>query len=143
MDNISSFLLELGTGFSFIGREYRLVVGETELWLDLLFYHFKLRCFVVVEVKVVPFEPGFIGQLGTYVTAVNHILKGAADQPTIGLLICKTKDDVLAQYALEGSSQPIGISEFELSQIMPEAFVSSLPTIEEIETGLASSIPFA
>ena len=136
VDNISSFLLEMGAGFSFIGREYRLVVGETELWVDLLFYHFKLRCFVVVEVKVVPFEPGFIGQLGTYVSAVNHLLKGGDDQPTIGLLICKTKDDVLAQYALEGSGQPIGISEYGFSQAMPEELKSSLPTIEEIEAEL-------
>ena len=136
--NITSFLLELGTGFAFVGREYRLQVGETDQWVDLLFYHFRLRCFVVVEVKVTPFEPAYVGQLGTYVSAANHILKGDGDQPTIGLLVCKTKDDVLAQYALEGSSLPIGISEYELADLMPEGFKSSMPTIEEIEAELRS-----
>ena len=127
----------MGTGFAFVGREYRLLVGETEQWVDLLFYHFRLRCFVVIEVKVVPFEPAFVGQLGTYVAAVNHILRGDGDQPTVGLLVCKTKDDVLAQYALEGSSQPIGISDYELAGLMPEGFESSMPTIEEIEAELS------
>lgn len=135
--NITAFLLELGTGFAFVGREYRILVGETEQWVDLLFYHFRLRCFVVIEVKIVPFEPAFVGQLGTYVAAVNHILRGDGDQPTVGLLVCKTKDDVLAQYALEGSSQPIGISEYELAGLMPEGFESSMPTIEEIEAELS------
>ena len=136
IDNIQSFLLELGSGFSFMGREYRLQVGTTEQWLDLLFYHAKLHCYVVVEVKVGDFEPAFIGQLGTYVTAVNHILKDEADQPTIGLLICKTKDNVLARYAAESSSQPIGISEFQLSRLLSEKAGRSLPTIEEIESEL-------
>lgn len=136
VNNISSFLLELGTGFAFVGREYRLKVGETEQWVDLLFYHYGLRCFVVVEVKITDFEASFIGQLGTYVSAVNHILRSESDQPTIGLLICKTKDNVLAQYVLEGSSQPLGISEYELSETLPESFRSSLPTIEEIESSL-------
>lgn len=136
MENISQFLMELGTGFALLGREYRLKVGETEQWVDLLFYHAKLHCYVVIEVKATDFKPEYVGQLGTYVVAVNHILKADADEPTIGLLVCKSKDNVVAQYALEGASQPIGISEYELSKLIPEDYKSSLPTIEEIEAEL-------
>lgn len=136
MKNIEQFLLELGTGFAFMGREYRLLVGDTEQFIDMLFYNTKLRCYVVIEVKAVKFQPGDVGQLGTYVSAVNHILKTPADNPTIGLLICKTKDNVLAQYALESSAQPIGISEYELSKVYPADFKSTLPSIEDIENEL-------
>lgn len=136
MKNIEQFLLELGTGFAFMGREYRMIVGSTEQFIDMLFYNTRLRCYVVIEVKAVKFQPGDVGQLGTYVSAVNHILKTPADNPTIGLLICKTKDNVLAQYALESSSQPIGISEYELSKVYPTDFKSTLPSIEDIENEL-------
>jgi len=136
MDNIQYFLMELGSGFAFVGREYRLTIGKTEEYVDLLFYNIKLHCYVVVEVKIAAFRPGDIGQLGTYVTAVNHILRGEGDGATIGLLICKTKDNVLAQYATESSSQPIGISEYHLSNLLPENYKSMLPTIEEIEMEL-------
>lgn len=136
MKNIEQFLLELGTGFAFMGREYRLVVGSTEQFIDMLFYNTRLRCYVVIEVKAIKFQPGDVGQLGTYVSAVNHILKTPEDNPTIGLLICKTKDNVLAQYALESSSQPIGISEYELSKVYPADFKSTLPSIEDIENEL-------
>lgn len=136
MKNIEQFLLELGTGFAFMGREYRLVVGSTEQFIDMLFYNTRLRCYVIIEVKAIKFQPGDVGQLGTYVSAVNHILKTPADNPTIGLLICKTKDNVLAQYALESSSQPIGISEYELSKMYPADFKSTLPSIEDIENEL-------
>jgi len=132
-DNISQFLLELGSGFAYMGREYRLVVGETEQFIDLLFYNTRIRSYIVIEVKVTKFKPGDIGQLGTYVSVVNHQLKGDHDNPTIGLLICKDKDSVLAQYALESTSQPIGISEYELSKLFPENFKGTLPSIEEIE----------
>lgn len=136
MKNIEQFLLELGTGFAFMGRECRMVVGSTEQFIDMLFYNTRLRCYVVIEVKAVKFQPGDVGQLGTYVSAVNHILKTPADNPTIGLLICKTKDNVLAQYALESSSQLIGISEYELSKVYPTDFKSTLPSIEDIENEL-------
>lgn len=136
MDNIQRFLLELGTGFAFVGREYRLMIGSTEEFLDMLFYNIQLHCYVVVEVKVVEFNPRDIGQLGTYVAAVNHILKRNADNQTIGLIICKTKDNILAQYALESSSEPIGISEYQLNSLFPDDFKGSLPTIEEIEQEL-------
>ena len=135
-DNIVKFLMELGNGFAFVGREYRLQVGETEQFIDLLFYNIRLHCYVVIEVKTEKFKPADIGQLGTYVVAVNHILKGDAENPTIGLLICKEKDEILAQYAVESSGEPIGISEYELSKVYPADFKSSLPTIEEIEQQL-------
>ena len=136
MDNVQRFLLELGTGFAFVGREYRLNVGKTEQFIDELFYNIALHCYVVIEVKTRAFEPGDMGQLGTYVAAVDGILKRDGDTPTIGLLICKTKDAVLARYALNSVNVPIGISEYELSKFIPESFKQSMPTIEEIEQEL-------
>lgn len=136
LKNVTKFLLELGEGFALVGKEYKLDVGNTEQFTDLLFYHLRLRCYIVIELKVTKFEPGFLGQLGTYVTAVNHILKTEHDNPTIGLLVCKTKDDVLAQYSLEGYNLPIGISQYQLEKLLPENFKSTLPTIEEIESKL-------
>ena len=137
LDNAEKFLLELGTGFAFIGREVRVEIGETEGFIDLLFYHVRLHCYVVVEVKATRFEPGHMGQLGTYVVAVNHQMKTAQDQPTLGLLVCKEMDKVQAQYALESSSQPLGVSSYELTRLVPENFKGSLPTIEEIEAELS------
>lgn len=134
--NITKFLLELGQGFAFIGRQVPIQVGEKEIYLDLLFYHIELRCFVVIELKVCEFDPAFTGQLGVYVAAINHEMKKETDNETIGLLICKTKDDVMAEYSLEASSQPIGISEYRLKDFLPDDYVSSLPTIEEIEKSL-------
>lgn len=136
MANISRFLLELGSGFAYVGQEYRLKVGHTEQFIDLLFYNIKLHAYCVIEVKTATFGAGDIGQLGTYMTAVNHILKTKQDNPTIGLLICKDKDSVLAQYALESSSQPIGVAEFQLTKFIPDEFKSSLPSIEDIESEL-------
>ena len=137
--NITKFLLELGNGFAYLGKEYRLNVGETEQFLDLLFYNINLRCYVVVEVKTADFTPADLGQLGTYVVSVNHILKKPDDNPTLGILICKSKDNILAKYALESSNVPIGVSEYELSKLYPVDLKSSLPTIEEIERGLEES----
>ncbi|MDE6553227.1 MAG: PDDEXK nuclease domain-containing protein [Muribaculaceae bacterium] len=136
MANVSRFLLELGSGFAYVGEEYRLKIGHTEQFIDLLFYNIKLHAYCVIEVKIDSFGPGDIGQLGTYMTAVNHILKTDKDNPTIGLLICKDKDNVLAQYALESSSQPIGVAEFQLTKFIPDEFKSSLPSIEDIELEL-------
>jgi len=136
MANVQKFLLELGMGFAFVGREYRLQVGLTEQFLDMLFYNINNHCYVVVEIKTRDFEPGDMGQLGTYVAAVDGILKHERDNQTIGLLICKTKDNVLAQYAVNVISAPIGVSEYELSNLIPENFKSSMPTIEEIEKEL-------
>ena len=139
MDNISRFLLELGNGFAFVGREVRLQIGETEEYVDMLFYNIKLHCYVVVEVKVTEFNARDMGQLGTYMVTVNHQLKGETDAPTLGLIICKSKDNVKAQYALEASSQPMGISEYDITQFIPENFKGSLPTIEEIEAELSDT----
>lgn len=139
LKNISDFLIELGTGFAYVGKEYRLEIGETENFIDLLFYNLKLRCYVVIEVKIEKFEPKDIGQIGTYVTAVNHLLREEGkDNPTIGLLICRSKDNTLAQYALESSSQPIGISEYELEKFYPVKVEGTIPTIAELEAALES-----
>lgn len=134
--NITNFLLELGSGFAFVGRQVRLVVDDNEFYIDLLFYHLKLRCYVVVELKVTEFEPGYLGQLGFYVTAVNKQIKRKEDNPTIGLIICKTKNQVVAEYALEGTNQPLGISQYDLVKIMPDELKNTLPSIEEIEQKL-------
>lgn len=136
MDNITKFLLELGNGFAFVGREVRLEVGETEKFIDMLFYNIKLHCYVVLEVKINEFDSSYAGQLSSYVVAVNHQLKGQNDNPTIGLLVCKSLDKVEAQYALEATSQPIGISGYELYKLLPENFKGTLPSIEEIEAEL-------
>lgn len=134
--NITKFLLELGQGFAYVGRQYPIRVGNRERNIDLLFYHLELRCYVVIELKVKEFEPEYTGKLGYYITAVNNQLKKEVDNPTIGLLIVKEKDNIEAQYSLESSSQPIGISEYTLSKLIPENFRSSLPSIEEIEREL-------
>lgn len=137
LENITHFLVELGTGFAYVGKEYRLQVGEREQFIDLLFYNLNLSCYVVVEVKIGKFEFADIGQLGGYVVSCNHILrKEGRDNPTIGLLICKEKDRVQAQYALESSSQPIGISEYELEKFYPTKVEGTIPTIKEIEEKL-------
>ena len=141
LNNITKFLVELGTGFAYVGKEYRLEVGKREQFIDLLFYNLNLSCYVVIEVKIGKFEFADIGQLGGYMVACNHLLKKEGrDNPTIGLLICKEKDKVQAQYALESSTQPISISEYELEKFYPEKVEGTMPTIEEIEQGLSSRI---
>ncbi len=136
LQNVQRFLMELGAGFALMGKEYRLIVGKTEQFLDMLFYHTRLHCYVVVEVKVTDFDPRDMGQLATYVSAVDGILKSDGDAPTLGLLICKTKDNVLAQYAVDVVKAPIGISEYELSKLVPDKLSGLLPSIEDIENGL-------
>ena len=140
LGNITRFLIELGTGFAYVGKEYRLQVGEREQFIDLLFYNLKLSCYVIIEVKIGKFEFADIGQLGGYVVSCNHILrKKGRDNPTIGLLICKGKDRIQAQYALESSSQPIAISEYDLEKFYPEKLEGALPSIDEIENKLNES----
>lgn len=141
LNNITQFLVELGTGFAYVGKEYRLQIGDTENFIDLLFYNLNLSCYVVIEVKIGKFEFADAGQLGGYVVACNHILKKEGrDNPTIGILICKEKDSLVAQYALEASSQPLGISEYELAKLYPEKVEGTIPTIEEIEQNLGDRI---
>ena len=135
LNNITRFLIELGTGFAYVGREYRLQLEEKEKFIDLLFYNLNLSCYVVVEVKIGEFDFADVGQLGGYVVACNHLLrKEGRDNPTIGLLICKQKSNILAQYALESSSQPLGISEYELQKLYPAKVEGTIPTIAEIES---------
>ena len=137
MEHLQKFLLELGTGFAFVGREFRLAIDEhTEQFVDMLFYNIALHCYVVVEVKTGEFDPAHLGQLSSYVSAVNHLLKKEGDNSTIGLLVCKTKNNTLAQYSLEGYNLPMGISEYKLNQVLPKQLTSSLPSIEEIENEL-------
>ncbi|MCL2097974.1 MAG: PDDEXK nuclease domain-containing protein [Bacteroidales bacterium] len=141
IENITKFLLELGQGFAYLGKQYPILIGNKTRNIDLLFYHLELRCYVVIELKIKEFEPEYTGKLGYYITAVNHQLKKDIDNPTIGILIVKKKDNIEAQYSLESSSQPIGISEYTLSKLLPENFKSSLPSIEEIERELNKEEP--
>ena len=140
MAHIEKFLLELGQGFMLVGREYRLEVGEKEVFADLLFFHMNLNRYIVVEVKAVEFSAEHLGQLGLYVSAVNHILKKPTHEPTIGLLICKTKDNTMVKWALESSQQPIGVSEFKIQEILPKEIESDLPSIAEIESEIERSV---
>ena len=121
-DNITKFLIELGNGFAYVGRQVRLEVGGDEFFIDLLFYHLKLRSYVVIELKTGDFQPEYIGKLGFYVSAINHEMKLPQDNPTIGLLICKSKNNIVARYTLDTANLPIGISEYELSQLYPKRF---------------------
>ena len=136
VENIARFLLELGSGFSFVGRQWRLEVGGEEFFIDLLFYHLKLRRYVVVELKTGDFKPEFVGQLGFYVQAVNAQLKHPTDEDAIGLLICKRRNRLVAEYALGSSSELLGVSEYKLTKLLPEGFRSSLPSVGEIESEL-------
>ena len=134
--NVTKFLVELGTGFAYMGRQYRMQVGEKEIFIDLLFYNTRIHAYCCIELKTGSFEPAHLGQLGLYVSAVNHQLKTEHDNPTIGLLICKDKDNIEAQYSLEGYNLPLGISQYELTKLIPNEIKSTLPTIEEIESTL-------
>ena len=136
MRHITRFLLELGTGFAFVGRQHRLEVAGDEFFIDLLFYHTRLKCYVVVELKATAFKPEHAGQLNFYLSAVDAQVKAPDDNPTIGLLLCKTQNRLVAEYALSGIEKPIGVAEYELVRRLPERLTSSLPTIEEIEQEL-------
>ncbi|MCF0183264.1 MAG: DUF1016 family protein [Bacteroidaceae bacterium] len=138
--NVTRFLLELGAGWAYMGRQIRLGVGEKEIFPDLLFYNTKIHAYCVVELKVGSFKAEYLGQLSLYVATINHQMKSETDNPTIGLLICRDKDNVMAQYALENISAPIGISEYQLSQLYPSDFKSSLPSVEEVERELSRSM---
>lgn len=139
VDHIQQFLLELGAGFAFVGRQVHLEVGKQDYYLDLLFYHLKLRRFVVVELKAVPFDPGFAGKMNLYLSAVDDLLRHPDDKPSIGLLLCRSKDKVVVEYALRDIRKPIGVAEWETSLVrsLPKDLKSSLPTVKEIEAALA------
>lgn len=138
IDNVQKLLLELGKGFAFVGRQYHIKVSTKDFYIDLLFYHFKLRCFVVVEFKAGEFDPRDAGQLNFYLSVVDDTLKSKHDNPTIGILLCKTKNNIVAEYALRDINKPIGVAgyEAEIVEKLPKNLKSSLPTIEEIEAEL-------
>jgi predicted nuclease of restriction endonuclease-like (RecB) superfamily len=138
--HITRFLLELGAGFAFVGRQFQLVVGGDEFFIDLLFYHTRLKCYVVVELKAQPFKPEHAGQLNFYLSAVDAQVKAPEDKPTIGLLLCKTPNRLVAEYALSGIDKPIGVAEYELVRALPEPLDTSLPSIEEIEAELSRDL---
>ena len=134
--HIRQFLLELGTGFAFVGSQYRLEVGGEDFFIDLLFYHLRLRCFVVIDLKTKAFKSADVGQLNFYLSAADDLLRQPGDQPSIGLILCKTKNRIVAEYALRDMQKPIDISEFRLTELLPEELKGSLPTIEELEAEL-------
>jgi len=135
--HLEKFLLELGQGFAFVGRQYHLEVSNKDFYLDLLFYHLKLRCFVVIDLKKGDFKPEYAGKMNFYCSVVDDKLKHENDQPTIGLILCQDKDKVLAEYALRDIHKPIGVSDYELTRALPDNLKSSLPSIEEIEAELS------
>jgi len=135
--HITRFLLELGTGFAFVGRQFRLEVDGDEFFIDLLFYHTRLKCYVVVELKGGAFKPEHAGQLNFYLAAVDAQVKAQDDKPTIGLLLCKTKNRLVAEYALSGINKPIGVAEYQLVRALPKPLDTNLPSIEEIEAELS------
>lgn len=136
VQHVTRFLLELGAGFAFVGRQVLLNVGGEEFFIDLLFYHLKLRCYVVIELKATDFKPEHTGQLSFYLTAVDSQVKAVEDGPTIGLLLCKSKNRVVAEYALRDTNRPIGVAEYQLVEALPKEFERSLPSIEMIEREL-------
>ncbi len=135
--HLEKFLLELGQGFAFVGRQYRLDVGGEDFYIDLLFYHLRLRAFIVIDLKRGKFRPEYAGKLNFYCNVVNDLLRHPDDQPTIGLILCQSKDNLLAEYSISGIDKPIGISTYELTRALPTHLRSALPTVEEIERELA------
>lgn len=134
--HIRKFLLELGAGFAFVGSQYHLDVGGEDFYIDILFYHLKLRCYVVIELKTGKFKPEYAGKLNFYLAVVDDLLRHETDAPTIGLILCKDKKEIVAEYALRGMSAPIGVSEFGFTEALPDELASSLPTVEQIEKEL-------
>lgn len=142
VDHVQKFLLELGAGFAFVGRQVHLEFSDSDYYLDLLFYHLKLRCFVVVELKAVPFEPEFVGKLNMYLSAVDDLLRHPDDKPTIGLLLCKGKNRIKAEYALRDFGKPLGVADWkkQLTETLPGELKASLPSVEEIEAELSGAM---
>jgi len=138
--HLERFLLELGAGFAFVGRQVHLNVAEEDFYIDLLFYHLRLRSFVVIDLKTGPFKPEYAGKVNFYCNVVDEQMRHATDNPTIGLILCQDKKHIVAEYTLRGMNKPIGISEYELTRALPEKFKSVLPSIEEIEAELSTGL---
>lgn len=136
LEHLRAFLLELGLGFAFVGNQYHLEVGGQDFYLDLLFYHFRLRCFVAIDLKIGEFQPEYAGKMNFYLSALDSTLRGDADQPSIGLILCRTRNRIIVEYALRDLSKPIGVSAYQLTQALPESLKGSLPTIDELEAEL-------
>ena len=135
--HITKFLLELGAGFSFVGNQYHLEIAGEDYYLDLLFYHLKLRCYVAIELKTGDFKPEYAGKINFYLSAIDDLLKYPEDNPSIGIILCKTKNKVLAEYSLRDMTKPIGVSEYKIVESIPDELKTGLPTIEEIEAELS------
>ena len=140
VDHMRDFLLELGLGFSFLGSQYPIEVDDKEYRIDLLFFHVHLRCFIVIDLKMDEFLPEYSGKMNFYVSAVDDLLKHPTDNPTIGIILCKTKKKTTVEYALRGAQQPIGVSTYQLQSQLPEDFQDKLPTVEQLETELSTAI---
>lgn len=136
VNQITRLLLELGKGFAFIGRQYHLQIADADYYIDLLFYHTRLKCFVVLELKNTRFIPEYTGKLNFYLSAVDNLVKQADDKPTIGILLCRDKNNIEAEFALRDINKPMGVSEFQFTEVLPDNLKSDLPTIEEIENQL-------
>jgi predicted nuclease of restriction endonuclease-like (RecB) superfamily len=134
--HITKFLLELGKGFAFVGKQYHVEIAENDYYIDLLFYHIKLKCYVVIELKNTKFMPEYAGKLNFYLSAVDTLVKEVDDKPTIGIILCRDKNNIEAEFALRDMNKPMGVSEFNFTEILPEELKSSLPTIEELENEL-------
>jgi hypothetical protein len=134
--NITKFLLELGKGFAFLGRQFKIEISDNDYFMDLLFYHMELRCFIVIELKAGKFKPEFAGKLNFYLSAVDSQLKRKGDNPSIGILLCKKKDKIEVEYALRDMKKPMGITEYKLTDSIPEDIKTKLPSVEELENEL-------
>jgi predicted nuclease of restriction endonuclease-like (RecB) superfamily len=139
INHVEKFLLELGDGFAFVGRQYHLEVGDQDFYIDLLFYHLKLRCFIIIELKDKDFKPEYAGKLNFYLSAVDDLIKHPSDNPSVGLILCKSKNNVLAEYALRDMTKPIGLAEYQLTEALPEEIKTALPSIEELEAELSKA----
>ncbi len=140
IQHMEKFLMELGAGFAFVGRQYHVEVGDQDFYIDLLLYHLKLRCFVVIELKDKDFKPEYAGKMNFYLSAVDDLLKHPSDNPSIGLILCKTKNNVLAEYTLRDMTKPIGLAEYRIDKALPEHIKTELPTIEELEAELIKDL---
>jgi hypothetical protein len=136
LEHLRTFLLELGVGFAFLGSQYPLEVGGEDFRIDLLFYHLKLRCFVVIDLKMGAFKPEYAGKMNFYLSAVDDLLRHPADQPSIGVILCKSRNAVVAEYALRDTAKPIGIAEYLATMKLPPELKGSLPSVEELEAEL-------
>jgi hypothetical protein len=137
--HITKFLLELGAGFSFVGSQYHLEVGNEDYYIDLLFYHLRLRCFVVIELKTGDFKPEYVGKINFYLSALDKQVKHPDDNSSIGIILCKSKNKITVEYALMDTTKPIGVSEYKIVESIPEKLKTSLPTIEQLEAEFADA----